>query len=176
MDIEVLGPGSQILISKSQILASGSWVPGLGSLVLGPYFKLYLILSASIMSIAMIDLRRKLLVMYVIKRIMKFKYKNRKMRALFLRMNSIKAYLQGKKVFASMIRSMLFEMNIRRRRSVWAYQREELWFYSMLKDQNLEQHWTNDFRMSQNTFLRYSESCSTSIGRERYSVLTCNPY
>ena len=48
------------------------------------------------------------------------------MRALFLIINSIKAYLQGKKVFASMIRSMLFEMNIRRRHSVWAYQREEL--------------------------------------------------
>ena len=40
----------------------------------------------------MIDLRRKLLVLYVIKRIMKFKYKNSKKRALFLSVNSIKTY------------------------------------------------------------------------------------
>ena len=64
----------------------------------------------------MIDLRRKLLVMYVIKRIMKFKYKNRKKRSLFLSINSIKTYLQRKQVFASMISLTLFEMNIRRRR------------------------------------------------------------
>ena len=100
----------------------------------------------------MIDLRRKLLVMCVIKRTMKFKYKNRKKRALFLRINSIKAYLQRTQVFSSMIRSTIFEMNIRRRRSVWAYQREELWFDSMLNDQNFEQHWRSDFRMSQDTF------------------------
>ena len=96
----------------------------------------------------MIDLRRKLLVMYVIKRIMKFKYKNGKKCALFLRINSIKTYLQKKQVFASTIRSTLFEMNIRRRRSVSAYQRQELCFDSMLNDQNFEQHWRSDFRMS----------------------------
>ena len=100
----------------------------------------------------MIDLRRKLMVMYVMKRIMKFKYKNRKKRALFLSVNSIKTYLQRKQVFASMIRSTLFEMNIRRRCSVWVYQIEELWFDSMLTDQNFEQHWRSDFRMSRDTF------------------------
>ena len=31
-------------------------------------------------------------------------------------------------------------------------QREELWFASMLKDQNIDQHWKSDFRMSQDTF------------------------
>ena len=86
-------------------------------------------------SFTMIDLRRNLLFMYVIKRIMKFKYKNSKKRALFLSINSIKTYQQRKQVFASMMRSTLFEINIRRRRSVWAYQREELWFDSMLNDQ-----------------------------------------
>ena len=100
----------------------------------------------------MIDLRRKLLFMYVIKRVMKFKYKYRKKRALFLTINSIKTYLQRKQVFASMMRSTLFEINIRRRRSVWAYQREEFWFDSMLNDQNFEQHRRSDFRMSQDTF------------------------
>ena len=88
----------------------------------------------------------------VIKRILKFKYKNRKKRALFLSVNSIKTYLQRKQVFAYVIRSTLFEMNIRRRRSLWAYQREELWFDSTLNDQNFEQHWRSDFRMSQDTF------------------------
>ena len=43
-------------------------------------------------------------------------------------------------------------MNIRRRRSVWAYQREEIWFHSMLNDQNFQQYWRSDFRMSQDTF------------------------
>ena len=126
-------------------------------------------------SFTMIDLRRKLLIMYVIKRIMKFKYKNRKKRALFLSINSIKTYLQRKQVFASMIRSILFEMNIRRRRSVWVYQREEIWFDSMLNDQNFDQHWRSYFRMSQD-ISRHSESCSTSIGKERYSVSACNNY
>ena len=65
------------------------------------------ILSASIVSITMIDLRRKLPVMYVIKRIMKFKYKNRKNCALFLRINSMKAYLLRKQLFTS-ISSTLF--------------------------------------------------------------------
>ena len=100
----------------------------------------------------MIEWRRQLLVMCVVKRIMKFKYENRKKCALFLRINSIKAYLQRTQVLASMIRSAFFEMNIRRRPSVWAYQREELWFDSMLNDQNFEQHWRSDFRMSQDTF------------------------
>ena len=94
----------------------------------------------------MIDLRRKLLFMYVIKRIMKFKYKNRKKRALFLSIDSIKTYRQRKQVSASKMRSTPFEINIRRRRSVWAYQREELLFDSMLNDQNFEQHWRSDFR------------------------------
>ena len=89
-------------------------------------------------SFTMIDLRRNLLFMYVIKRIMKFKYKNSKKRALLVSINSIKTYQQRKQVFASMMRSTLFEINIRRRRSVWAYQREELWFNSMLNDQNFE--------------------------------------
>ena len=31
-------------------------------------------------------------------------------------------------------------------------QREELWFASMLKDQNIDQHWKSDFCMSQDTF------------------------
>ena len=66
------------------------------------------ILSASIVSITMIDLRRKLPVMYVIKRIMKFKYKKRKHCALFLRINSMKAYLLRKQVFTFMIPSTLF--------------------------------------------------------------------
>ena len=35
---------------------------------------------------------------------------------------------------------------------MWAYQREELWFDSTLNDQNFEQHWRSDFRMSQDTF------------------------
>ena len=100
----------------------------------------------------MIDLRRNLLFMYVIKRIMKFKYKNSKKRALFLSISSIKTYQQRKQVFASMMRSTLLEINIRRRRSVWAYQREGLWFDSMLNDENFEQHWRSDFRMSQDTF------------------------
>ena len=30
--------------------------------------------------------------------------------------------------------------------------REELWFDSMLNDQNFEQHWRSDFLMSQDTF------------------------
>ena len=100
----------------------------------------------------MIDLRRNLLFMYVIKRIMKFKYKNSKKRALLVNINSIKTYQQRKQVFAFMMRSTLFEINIRRRRSVWAYQREELWFGSMLNDQNFEQHWRSDLRLSQDTF------------------------
>ena len=83
---------------------------------------------------------------------MKFKYKNSKKRALFLSINSIKTYQQRKQVFASMMRSTLFEINICRRRSVWAYQREGLWFDSMLNDENFEQHWRSDFRMSQDTF------------------------
>ena len=65
-------------------------------------------MSASIVSITMVDLRRKLQVMYVIKRIMKFEYKNRKNCALFLRINSMKAYLLRKQVFTSTIPSMLF--------------------------------------------------------------------
>lgn len=31
-------------------------------------------------------------------------------------------------------------------------QREKLWSYSMPNDQNFEQHWKNDFRMSRDTF------------------------
>ena len=100
----------------------------------------------------MIDLRRNLLFMYVIKRIMKFKYKNSKKRALLVNINSIKTYQQRKQVFAFMMRSTLFEIIIRRGRSVWAYQREELWFDSMLNDQNFEPHWRSDLRMSQDTF------------------------
>ena len=96
------------------------------------------ILSVGIVGITMIDLRRKLLVMYVIKPIMKFKYKNRKKHALFVRINSIELYLQRKQVFASMVHSTLYEMNIHKRRSVWANQREELWFDNMLNDQNFE--------------------------------------
>ena len=76
------------------------------------------ILSASIVSIAMIDLRCKLLVMYDINCIMKFKYKNRKKHALFLRISSIKTYLQRMQVFVSTIHSTFFEMNIYRRRSL----------------------------------------------------------
>ena len=76
----------------------------------------------------MIDLRRKLLVMCVIKQIMKFKYKNRKKHAFFLSIKSINTYLQRKQTFASMIGSILFEMNIRRRCSLWAYQREDSGF------------------------------------------------
>ena len=34
---------------------------------------------------------------------------------------------------------------------MWAYQREELWFDSTLNDQNFEQYWRSDFRMSQDT-------------------------
>ena len=94
----------------------------------------------------MIDLRRNLLFMYVIKRIMKFKYKNSKKRAFFVNINSIKTYQQRKQVFAFMMPSTLFEINIRRRRSVWAYQREELLFDSMLNDQNFQQHWRSDLR------------------------------
>ena len=86
-------------------------------------------------SFTMIDLRRNLVFMYAIKRIMKFKYKNTKKRALFISINSIKKYQQRKQVFTSMMRSTLFGINIRRRRSVWAYQSEELWFDSMLNDQ-----------------------------------------
>ena len=41
-----------------------------------------------------------------------------------------------------MIRSTLFEINISQRCSVWAY----------LNDQNFEQHWRSDLRMSQDTF------------------------
>ena len=119
-------------------------------------------------SFAMIDFRRKLLVKYVIKRIMKFKYKNRKKRALFLSINSVKTYLHRKQVFASIIRSTLFVMNIRRRHSVWAYQREKLRFHSMLHDQNFEQQSRH--------ISRHSESCSTGIGKERYSVSACNTY
>ena len=83
---------------------------------------------------------------------MKLKYKNRKKCALFLRMNSIKTCLQRKEVFTFMIRSTLFEMSIHSRRFVWVYQREELWFDSMLNNQNFKQHWTSDFHMSQDTF------------------------
>ena len=83
---------------------------------------------------------------------MKFKYKNRKKSALFLRINSIKTYLQRKQVFAFMIRSTLFEISIRSGRSVWAYQREKLWFDSILNNQNFKQHWRSDFRMSQDIF------------------------
>ena len=82
---------------------------------------------------------------------MKFKYKNRKKRALFLSISSIKTYLQRIQVFASTIHSTFFETNICRRHSFWADQREELWF-DMLKDQNFELHWGSDFRMSQGTF------------------------
>ena len=32
------------------------------------------------------------------------------------------------------------------------YQRKELWFDSMLNEQNFKQHWRNDFRLSQDTF------------------------
>ena len=35
---------------------------------------------------------------------------------------------------------------------MWAYQTEALWFDNILNDQNLEQHWRSDFRMSQDTF------------------------
>ena len=35
---------------------------------------------------------------------------------------------------------------------MWACQREELWFDSMLNDQNVDQHWRRDFDMSQDTF------------------------
>ena len=119
----------------------------------------------------MIDLRRNLLFMYVIKRIMKFKYKNSKKRALFLSINSIKTYQQRKQVFASMMRSTLFEINIRRRRSVWAYQREGLWFDSMLNDKNFEQHWRSDFRMSLDTFRDI-----VRVVQAAYSVSACNTY
>ena len=96
------------------------------------------ILSVGKVGITMIDLRCKLLVMYVIKPIMKFKYNNRKKHALFVRINSTEPYLQRKQAFASMIRSTLYERNIHKRRSVWEYQREELWFDNMLNDQNFE--------------------------------------
>ena len=96
----------------------------------------------------MIDLKWKLLIMYVIKRIMTIKYKNRKKCALILRINNIKAYLQRKQIFTSTV----FEMNICRRRSVWAHQRDELSFDSMSNNQNLEHHWRSDFGMNQDTF------------------------
>ena len=96
---------------------------------------------------------RKLLSFHVDKRMIKFKYKNRKTSTLFLRINNIKSYLQRKQVFASMIRWTFFEINISRRHSVWGYQREEPWFDSSLNDQSsTEQHWRDIFRMGQDTF------------------------
>ena len=110
------------------------------------------LLSASIVSITVINLRPKLLFMYIIKRIMKFKLKKGEKRALFLRINSITAYLQRGQFLASVMRSTPFEMNICKLRSVLAYQGEELWVDSMLNDQNLKQYWRCDFRMIQDTF------------------------
>ena len=60
---------------------------------------------------------------------------------LYHQMNNTKigkiilTHLQRKQVSASIVHSTLFEMNIRRRCSVWVYERKELWFDSMLNDQ-----------------------------------------
>ena len=80
------------------------------------------------------DLRRRLFFIYVVKRIMRQKYKNRKKRAFSLHIHNTRSYLQKKKVFASFIRSTLYGLDIRAPRSVWAYEREELWFNRMLND------------------------------------------
>ena len=96
------------------------------------------LLPASIVSITVINLRPKRLFMYLIKQIIKFKFKKRKKRVLFLRINSITSYLQREQSFASVMRSTPFEMNICKLRSVLAYQGEDFWVDSMLNDQNLE--------------------------------------
>ena len=119
-----------------------------------PRKKKTVLLPASIVSITVINLRPKLLFMYVIKQIIKLKFKKRKKRALFLRINSITSYLQREREqsFASVMRSTPFEMNICKLRSVLAYQGEDLWVDSMLNDQNLEQYLRCDFSMIQDTF------------------------
>ena len=83
---------------------------------------------------------------------MKSKFKESSERALFLRIDSITAYLQREQFFASIMRSTPFEMNICKLLLVLGYQAEDLWIDSMLNKQNLEQYWRCDFHMIQDTF------------------------
>ena len=53
-------------------------------------------------------------------------------------------------MLASFIGLTMGEIN-REPRSIWAYERGELWFNRML---NFDEHWKNDFQMTQNTFLK----------------------
>lgn len=53
-------------------------------------------------------------------------------------------------MLASFIGLTMGEINSESR-SIWAYERGELWFNRML---NFDEHWKNDFQMTQNTFLK----------------------
>lgn len=115
----------------------------------------------------MIVLRGNQLIMYVVKRIMKFKSKNRKKRALFMRINNIKAYLLIKQIVASMIRSTYFHMNIRIRCSALCIKEKNSGLIACQATKTLD----NIGKVISVLHLsRHYESCWTGIENERCSV------
>ena len=109
--------------------------------------------------------RRKLLVMYVIKRIMKFKYKNRKNRSLFQIINSIKTYLQKKRSFCFHdTLNTFWDEHSQKALSVDVSKRRTL-IDNMLNDHNFEQHWRSDFRMSLDTFRDIVRVVQPALGK-----------
>ena len=96
-------------------------------------------------------LRHDLLLIYVVKYMLKTKYGIRKKHEFLNRMYNSKSYLRIKRLFASCIGLTLSRID-REPRSTWAYEREELWFNCMLKE-NFDEQRKNDFRMARNYFL-----------------------
>ena len=115
----------------------------------------------------MIVLRRNQLITYVVKRIMKFKSKNRKKRAWFMRINNIKAYLLIKQIAASMIRSTYFHMNIRIRRSALCIKEKNSGLIACQMTKTLD---SIGKEISVLHLSRHYESCWTGIENERYSA------
>ena len=54
-------------------------------------------------------------------------------------------------------------------RSIWAYEREKLWFNRMLNE-NFDEHWKNDFRNDSKYFCGNCQNFSTRYGKERLEL------
>ena len=54
-------------------------------------------------------------------------------------------------------------------RSIWAYEREKLWFNRMLNE-NFDEHWKNDFRNDSKYFSGNYQNFSTRYGKERLEL------
>ena len=94
--------------------------------------------------------RRDLLLIYVVKYMLKKEYGNKEKHEFLNRTYNSKSYLRRKRFLASFIGLTMSEINSEPR-SIWAYERGELWFNRML---NFDEHWKNDFWMTRNTFLK----------------------